>query len=142
MGHQIAKDIVAYCTSCRMNLVHLIVAMESDKVVRVLCKTCKREHAYRAPKGMLESMGKKTKLNATAKKKMEGPGDWELAMEQYNDQPAKLYTLAGIFMEGDKIDHSRFGMGFVRQLIKPNKMEVLFEEEIKIMVRGAAGPQS
>lgn len=142
MGYQVAKDIVAYCTSCRMNLVHLIVAMDSDKVVRVLCKTCKREHTYHPPKGMLESMRKKTSPNSPAKKKVEGPGDWELAMEQYNDMPAKRYTLEGLFQEGDKIDHSRFGTGFVRQLIKPNKMEVLFEEEAKIMVRGAAGSQS
>ena len=42
---QIAKDTLAYCTSCKKELTHTVVAMKGDKIVKVLCNTCKKEHA-------------------------------------------------------------------------------------------------
>jgi hypothetical protein len=31
MGNQVAKDVVAYCTSCKMGLIHSIVTVDGEK---------------------------------------------------------------------------------------------------------------
>jgi hypothetical protein len=60
---------------------------------------------------------------------------WREEIEQAGNIPAKTYTLDGHYEEGEKVDHSAFGLGMVKRLISPDKMEVLFEEELKVMIR-------
>jgi hypothetical protein len=45
------SEIDAWCTWCRMDLGHRIVAMVGGAPKRVICLTCNREHDYRAPRG-------------------------------------------------------------------------------------------
>lgn len=43
-------EIDAYCTKCRLDLTHRIIAMVGDSVKKVECKTCGSHHLYRRPK--------------------------------------------------------------------------------------------
>ena len=138
MPYQVAKDIMAYCTSCKRDLVHVIVAVDGDKIARVLCRSCKKEHAYHPIKGVKEAPKEKKISKAAAVKKAEKTlRAWQTALEKCNSQPGKVYSFTGAFDAGDKIDHSTFGLGIVNKLIKPNKMEVLFEEGTKVLIRGS-----
>ena len=49
---KVAEEMLAYCSSCKMDLAHTVSAMKGDRAVRVVCNTCKKDHAYKAPKGM------------------------------------------------------------------------------------------
>jgi hypothetical protein len=135
MAKQVGEDVIAYCTKCKKDLDHVIVALVKEKVKKVLCKTCEKEHVYKAPKG--DKAPAKKKTAARAKKKKASPvEEWEMAMEQAKDATVKPYALDGSFGEGEKVDHSTFGQGLVIRLISPNKMEVIFEEGSKFMIRG------
>ena len=138
MPYQVAKDVISYCTSCKRNLVHVIVALNGEKIARVLCRSCKKEHAYHPSKGDKEASTKKRSSKASPVKKTDKAlKAWQTAMEKCNSLPGKAYSLTGTFGAEDKIDHGTFGMGVVNKLIKPNKMEVLFEEGTKILIRGS-----
>ena len=135
MAKQVGEDVVAYCTNCKKDLDHVIVTLVGGKVKKVLCKTCEKEHVYKAPKG--DKVPAKKKTEAKAKKKKVSPvEEWEIAMEQAKDATVKAYAQDGSFGEGEKVDHSTFGQGLVVKLISPNKMEVIFEEGAKFMIRG------
>jgi hypothetical protein len=69
---------------------------------------------------------------------------WKEEMDRAEAVAAKPYTLDGRYEEGEKVDHRSFGLGMVKKLISPDKMEVLFEDELKLMIRGVAPalPQS
>jgi len=41
------EHTACYCTKCKMDLGHTIVAMVGDKIIRVKCRTCGSEHNYR-----------------------------------------------------------------------------------------------
>ena len=43
-------EIDAYCTKCKLDLGHRIIAMVGDAVKKVECKTCNSHHLYRRPK--------------------------------------------------------------------------------------------
>jgi hypothetical protein len=139
MANRVAGEIVAHCTSCGMDLNHVICAIDGDRIVRVLCMTCKKEHAYRRPKEGGVSSAKRKPPKASPRKTGSAPFEWEKAMEGCKALPGKTYTLDGSFEVGDRVDHGTFGTGLVRKLIGPKKMEVLFKEGIKIMVRGSSG---
>src|SRR5262245_2145312 len=63
----VGKEILAYCTSCKMDLAHLVVAMKGDQAAKVECKTCKKTHAFKAPKGITEPAKKPAKKSRAKK---------------------------------------------------------------------------
>src|SRR5258708_17991440 len=48
-------EVDSYCTKCRMDLLHRIIAMNNGKIIRVECRTCGGHHNYRAPKSASRS---------------------------------------------------------------------------------------
>lgn len=147
-GSAVGKEAIAYCTSCKMDLNHVIVAMKGDRIAKVQCFTCKKEHVYRVPKGVNEPQAKpKTKR---ASKKDAGSeevtstsieAEWEKLMAAHKEAPFKPYSTKGLFILGDKLNHPTFGEGIVGKLIYPNKLEVIFRNEIKVLIYGGVQQQ-
>jgi hypothetical protein len=122
-----------------MDLNHMIVAMKGDRIAKVQCLTCKKEHVYRAPKGATEP----TKTKAAKKKAAEEEetnhsieAEWEKLMSAHREHPIKPYSTKGHFTLGDKLNHPTFGEGIVGKLIYPNKLEVIFRMDVKILIYG------
>ena len=135
----VANETLAYCTSCKMDLNHIIVAMKGDRIAKVQCLTCKKEHVYRVPKGASEPKAKPAK----AKKAVEAEEanhsievEWEKLMSSHRDIPLKPYSTKGQFGLGDKLSHPTFGDGIVGKLIYPNKLEVIFRTDVKVLIYG------
>jgi hypothetical protein len=57
-------------------------------------------------------------------------------MSAHKDIPVKPYTVKGIFGLGDKLSHPTFGDGIVGKLIYPNKLEVIFRNDVKVLIYG------
>lgn len=134
----VGKETLAYCTSCKMDLNHIIVAMKGDRVAKAQCLTCKKEHAFKAPKGATEPKKKRGKAA-----KDDGPAEsnlieaeWEKLMATHKDAPSKNYNTKGQFALGDKINHTTFGAGIVGKIIYPNKIEVIFRTDVKVLIHG------
>ncbi len=144
----VANETLAYCTSCKMDLNHVIVAVKGDRIAKVQCLTCKKEHVYRVPKGVTEPQAKGTKAKRATKsgdQSAEGAeghssieAEWEKLMSTHRDVPLKSYSTKGQFNLGDKLNHPVFGEGIVGKLIYPNKLEVIFRTDIKVLIH--AGP--
>jgi hypothetical protein len=137
MAPRVAKDIISFCSSCKRDVMHTIVAMDGERIVRVLCRSCKKAHAYRHPAEFQEGSPKRSRApKAPSRKRMTVENEWEKEMERLKDRASKPYAIDGHFDVGDKISHRIFGPGMVIQDASSIKMEVLFEGGIKLMVRG------
>ena len=135
----VGKETIAYCTSCKMDLNSVIVAMKGDRIAKVQCFTCKKEHTYKAPKGATEPKKKRGKAAKDAAP--EGnpiEAEWEKLMTTHKDAPTKSYNTKGQFALGDKINHTTFGAGMVGKLIYPNKIEVIFRTDVKVLIHASA----
>src|SRR2546423_7914991 len=78
------KETLSYCTSCKMDLNHVIVAMKGDRIAKVQCLTCKKEHVYRAAKGVTEPAKKRKKAaDAAAAAATSVEAEWEKLMAQH-----------------------------------------------------------
>ncbi len=142
----VGSEALAYCTSCKMDLNHVVVSMQGDRMAKVECRTCKKIHAYKAPKGVTEPGGaakatgtkKRASKKAAAEVQESNPVEveWEKLMNTHRAAPMKSYSTKGHFTLGDKINHPNFGEGIVGKLIYPNKVEVIFRTDVKILIHG------
>lgn len=139
----VGKEALAYCTTCKMDLISVIVAMKGERLAKVQCKTCKKEHAYKAPKGLSEPgtpIPAKAKKPKKAKKEEGNPIEleWEKLMNAHKEVPMRTYGMKTKFVLGDRLSHPNFGDGIVGKLIYPNKIEVIFRTDVKVLIHGGA----
>ena len=135
------KDVLSYCTKCKLNLLHTIVAMKDAKsIAKVKCNTCQSLHAYKDPS--VSSAGKtrtKKVSGLTPKTSTKIVNISDLWMEKLNKTTSKSqpYGIDQKYKEGDVIDHSKFGPGIV-QNVKAQTIEVVFRHDIKTLVHNKA----
>ena len=142
----VGKEIVSYCTKCKMDLCHTIMSMTGGLPARVICRTCKSEHNFKAKKGVKEpgavaasrgSPGTSTRAPRAAKAKVEKTVPVELEwMKQMNasHSPVRNYAANEAFKSGERVSHPSFGEGVIQKLIFPNKVEILFRTDIKTLI--------
>lgn len=131
----VGKEIVTYCSKCKLDLAHLIVAMkDSETPHKVLCNTCKTTHAYKAKKVATPSAARKS---GTPKKRISTEDKiiniWEKAMAKLEGEPI-AYNIRQKFEIGDVIGHPTFGPGLVDKNLDANKIEVVFRGTIKVLM--------
>lgn len=145
----VGKEVLSYCTSCKMDLNHVIIAMEESKIAKVQCLTCKKEHLFREPKGSKSASAKKRKKSTDSSQEGEASVssessahsielEWQRLMELHQASAVKPYTMKAQFQLGDRLNHSSFGEGIVSKLIYPNKLEVIFRTDIKVMIHAGS----
>ncbi len=133
-----------------MDLGHTIMAMKGDRIAKAQCRTCKKDHAYKPPKGITEPDKEGTATTPAAAKKTRGGSkkaaadaagspvelEWEKLMNQHKGNVLKTYGIKVRFDLGDRIKHPTFGDGVVTKHIYPNKIEVVFQMDLKVLIHG------
>lgn len=139
-------EIDAWCTKCRMDLNHRIVAMVGEAVKRVECLTCGGQHNYRKPASERDQPKASTPRAASSGASRAGGAPatqrsaratWEKAIAGQPPNAFKAYSVAGTYEAGDLIRHKSFGDGVIARIIDPKKVEILFEEGPKTMAQGS-----
>lgn len=134
----LGRDVDAYCSSCKMVLAHTVTAKVGDTIKRVLCNTCKKEHAFHGD-------GSTTKRSATGGRTSKGSArpktraltthfDTLLAGRSVED--AVRYTPKVQLTVSDLVQHPRFGLGVVSEIKAGGKAEVVFPEQVKVLIFG------
>jgi hypothetical protein len=142
-----ASEVDAYCTKCRMDLNHRIVAMKGERIARVECLTCRGQHNYRAPKSAA-STGTTRRRAASSTKKAGARRTTRVSIEEQNRQlwesaivgksPGDFvsYNIKQVFAQGQLVRHKKFGDGIVNALMEDGKVTVLFQDGEKVLVHG------
>jgi len=139
-----AGDFIdARCTRCRVITNHTIVAMVVDKIARVQCNTCNGIHNYHTPKGPSDKKPRpvaaptSTAVRSTRKAMAAAVSadlqEWAALSTHADVSRAIPYDMERGFKVNDLLIHPSFGVGLVKVVSKPNKMEVLFEDGKKLL---------
>jgi len=145
--YDVGDDVEAFCTSCRMDLNHRIVAKKGGEIIRVLCLTCEKEHKYRPPqaekeaKAATKAASAKTKASRAAasaarKTKVKATRDeaaWVESIGADTGDHARPYAMSESFQEGILIMHSTFGLGRVKKVYHTGKMDVVFRSGTRLL---------
>jgi hypothetical protein len=124
------KNIESYCTKCKLNLDHTIMAMEGETVAKVRCKTCGGAHKFRDP-----AVPQKVRKPRTAKS-AEATAEivWEAGLAEAKGKE-RDYSMATKYRVGDIVNHHTFGKGVVLKLYA-NKCDMLFKDRERLMASG------
>ncbi len=142
------SEIDAWCTKCRMDLGHRVVAAVAGVPKRVECLTCRTQHNYRRPKGAKDPLPRGTPTpskpaagRAPAEKKLTkkaaaAVADWEGKVLGHSPADFTAYTVKDTFRKGQLLRHKTFGDGYVADILDDNKLNVVFRDGSKILVHG------
>ena len=131
----VGKDVLSYCSKCKLTLSHTIVAMKDpSSIAKVKCNTCKTLHAYKNPSTKTAKIKSKSMIPGAKKKSISVAELWEQEMCNTHKK-SRPYSIRETFQIGDVIDHKKFGPGIVQNFTDGN-IEVLFRFEIKTLVHG------
>jgi Zn ribbon nucleic-acid-binding protein len=148
-------EIDAYCTKCKLDLTHRIIAMVENAVKKVECKTCNSHHLYRRPKTERDAAharlaqraedrkaastgtgGTKAERAARAEKhEREQTSAWEHAIAGKPSSAFTAYRISLTFGPGDLVRHSKFGDGVVARVLDQTKVEILFKDGPRTMAQ-------
>ena len=134
------SEIDSYCTRCRMDLGHRIVAMVGGAPKRVICLTCNSEHNYRAPRTSASPSvfvrNKKVEPKPTAAQRVtqkvraeqERQDTWATRTLGKATDAFTKYGMDRHFREGELILHAKFGEGYVDAVLDGGKVSVMFRD--------------
>jgi hypothetical protein len=142
------SEIDAWCTWCKMDLGHRIVAMVGGAPKRVICLTCNKEHDYRAPRGARanessvvvrrggEPVARESKrpapagVRATQKARVEQERYDAWAQRALGKTPDMFtrYAMDHTFVLGELVLHPKFGEGYVEGVSEDAKVSVMFRD--------------
>jgi hypothetical protein len=127
-ANKVGGDIDAFCTRCKMELGHTVLAMVGTKPVRVRCNTCQGEHNYRG------SSAKASRKPAAAREKPTVTS-WEALLAQKDISQARRYSAREKFEAEEVLSHPVFGIGLVQE-VRGDKIQVAFKADVKTLVHG------
>jgi hypothetical protein len=143
------SEIDAWCTRCRLDLGHRIVAMVDKRPKRVICLTCNSEHNYRPPHSgpaakeprpsVAERAPRRASPEATghsSRSALRQLADWEAHVVGQAVDAFTRYSVDKEYEPGQLVLHRRFGEGYVMQRVDTDKITVMFRDGPRVLVQG------
>ncbi len=133
---KVGGDIDAWCTRCKMNLGHTILAMVSKRPVRVRCNTCSGEHNYRGSAGAEPRKGGWEPREVRERREARpSVTSWEALLAGKDLVSARRYSPKEKYVADEVIEHPLFGIGLVQE-VRGDKIQVAFKADVKTLVHG------
>ena len=129
---EVGSDVEAYCPKCKADTTHVVISKYEDEIRRVQCNPCGDVHSFRKPRGETED---DVPEPVAAKKRalLKKPG-WEDFFAKRNVHDPKPYEFREAYRENAIVNHPKFGVGFVSEVVSDSKVEITFKDARRILV--------
>lgn len=127
----VGAEIKYLCPRCQLELAHTVLAMIGRDPVRIRCNTCRSERNYRAPKAFEPRSERKA---ATTRAPVADESLYHKRLKEHATRPEKTYSMNETFEMNDIVIHPTFGRGIVIRTIFPDRLEVLFKEQSRVLM--------
>lgn len=130
----VAKTIHLDCKKCGVERFFIVVAHTSPTSAKVKCEVCGAQKTYKLPSAKKTASGapKKPRVTKAAAAKASQNEEYD-KLTAASSGDAQAYNMKNAFTLQQKLNHPKFGVGFVRAVM-PEKIEVLFQDEIRLLV--------
>ena len=135
-AHTVGGEVDAFCTRCKLQLAHTILAMVGSKIARVRCNTCGGDHAFR-------STPARTRAPSQPRASHERVIiSFEQQLAGKDVSTAARYSPKSAYQVEQLIDHPTFGLGII-MAVREDKIDVVFKAAEKTLVhrRADAAPR-
>lgn len=134
----VAKSFHTHCKKCEGDRYHIVLAHTSATKAKIECEVCKSRKTYTLPKTGSDAPSAKrlsakgTKAKATSAKSH--TGQYEIYNSNRMGDEATPYSIKGSFKETQKLNHAKFGIGFVTKTYD-EKIDVIFVDEVRTLMQ-------
>ncbi len=138
-------DVEAWCTRCKMNLEHRVIACVGSEVKRVHCLTCGSDHKYYPPriKGHAERPAKTVRVPSSGRSGRtvaRAHGEWSTFMREMPEGTIpRQYRISDQYDAAEYLEHPVFGTGRVLEILGRERIEVAFKEGRKVLICNKRG---
>lgn len=132
----VGDSVESRCTKCRKVTRHIVVSLVGGTPAKVECTLCQGVHNFRPPQTTRPSGASRPaapRKAAATKGGRNHQREWEEVARSADPSRAVPYAMTTRFAADDWVRHPSFGLGLVKKTIRPNKMEVLFEQGVKVL---------
>ncbi|MEK6584341.1 MAG: hypothetical protein AABY66_05725 [Nitrospirota bacterium] len=138
-NYSVSGPVDGWCTKCKLELGHTIIALANNLPVKVKCNTCNSEHKFRTKQSGVSrpksaNSAKSTSPARKIKTQEVNYNDYISRLTESDLTRVRIYSMDGSYKKDEIIEHSKFGVGIVLSLIQNNKIEMLFKDGTKILV--------
>ena len=124
----VGADIESICRKCG-DVWHVVVAMKDDDIAKVQCKQYKNPNEAEADAKKKPAKKRKAAMTAAEKKvaaaaKPVGKATVKPDMKK----EIRPYKFSDSYESRERIDHVKFGVGVVEDILDGSKIEVFFDE--------------
>ncbi len=139
------SEIDAWCTKCRMDLGHRIIAMVGGRPKRVICQTCGSQHNYRAPQVESRGVVKRSaaprapaaqRVTEKARVEAQRVNEWESRIAGQAVDAFTRYSIDKTFTRDELIVHKKFGEGYVVEVLDGGKVSIMFRDGARTLAHG------
>lgn len=145
MAFNVGSDVEAMCNTCG-DVWHVVVAKLGDKITKVECKQCGKQHRFKptgdAPAANLAPAKRKVVKPEPSAGRAKPAGSARSRSASSSgrivldpDKPTRPYAIAERFVLGEQIEHKKFGPGVVCG-VEDEKIRVNFAEGVKTLLHG------
>ncbi|AFY00995.1 hypothetical protein [Bdellovibrio bacteriovorus] len=134
----VAKSFFAFCKKCDADRYHVVLAHTTATSAKIKCEICGSQKTYSLPKAQtktgkpLTGAAAKKREQTMSSRKSSHRNEYEMLMS--NDAAATAtYNMKGKFEKNTKLQHPKFGLGFIKDALT-DKIEVVFEDEVRTLI--------
>ncbi|KIG14950.1 hypothetical protein DB30_06139 [Enhygromyxa salina] len=136
MAFEVGSDIEAMCNPCG-DVWHVVVAKIGDKITKVQCKQCNKQHRFKptgdAPDANLNPTRRKVESAGPKATRARAKPTASAGIVLDPNKPTRDYGISERFSLGDQIQHKKFGPGVVCG-VEDSKIRVNFSEGLKVLL--------
>lgn len=135
----VAKSFYTLCKKCEADRYHRVLAHTSSTTAKIECEVCKSRKTYSLPKTGSAAV-KKVSLSSSgqsgaskASSARSHTGQYEIYNTNKMGDEAIPYSIKSTFLESQKLNHPKFGTGFVIKTYT-DKVDVIFSDEVRTLM--------
>ena len=134
----VAKSFFTFCKKCDADRYHVVLAHTTSKTAKIKCEVCASQKSYSLPKAStttgkpLTGAAAKRREQSLNSRKSSHQAEYDMLMADQKTDVVK-YNMKATFVKGVKLDHPKFGMGFIKDAQR-EKIEVVFQDEVRSLI--------
>lgn len=134
----VAKSFFSFCKKCDADRYHVVLAHTSATAAKIKCEICGSQKTYSLPKTQtrtskpLTGAAAKRRDETVNSRKSSHRNEYEMLMSN-ESAPTANYSMKAKFVKNTKLQHPKFGLGFIKDVVN-DKIEVVFSDEVRTLI--------
>jgi hypothetical protein len=129
----VAKSFHTFCKKCDADRYHRVLAHTSSTSAKIECEICHSKKTYSLPKESSVKKASTGKPRKVAVRKNSHADEYNAIMTNRGAEKGLPFNIRTKFEMDQKIDHPKFGPGFVKT-VQADRIDVMFEDELKTLM--------